>query len=313
VGGFGFGRAATQLSRFIAADVSPPDTRGRAISMVVFGGTAGAIVGPLLAPPAGQWALALGLQEYTGPFIIATILFLIATLLTPFGLTPEPGEVAREIDRLYPEAQETIGRSRPLGQIIRELPVIVAMSAIVISQMVMVMVMGITSVHMHHLLHGLGAISAVFGAHTMGMFAFSVITGQFADRFGRVPVILAGFVILMASFALAPLYPNPWVIGIGLYLLGLGWNLCFVAGSALLADQLSAGERARTQGFNDLLLGFASAGGSAVSGLIFAKWGYGTLNGVGAALMLIPLALMLFWLARGGGKRALPAVVNPGD
>jgi MFS family permease len=300
IGGMGFGRAAMQLSRFIAADVSPPESRGRALSIVVFGGTVGAIVGPLLAAPSGRWALALGLEEFAGPFAVATILFLLASLLIPVGFNREPGEIAREVDKRYPEAEETIGRSRPLGEIVRQLPVIVAMASIVIAQMVMVMVMGITSVHMHHLSHQLGAISVVFSAHTMGMFAFSIFTGQLADRWGRIPVILSGIVLLMASFILAPLYPTALMLGIALYM--LGWNLCFVAGSALLSDQLSTGERARTQGFNDLLVGAASALGSLASGLIFARWGYGVLNAIGGLLTLIPLTLMVFWLMRRRGE-----------
>ena len=59
-----------------------------------------------------------------------------------------------------------------------------------------------------------------------------------------------------------------------LFLLGLGWNFAYVAGSTLLADQLSPMERAKTQGFNDLLLNLASAAsqiGSGVSGRTLSR------------------------------------------
>ena len=301
--GVGFARSAIQLARFIAADVSPPDMRGRAISYVVLGGTVGAVVGPLIADPANEWGMTLGFADWSGPLGAAALLMAVAAGVAYFGLQPEPSQVARKIDALYPEGEETLHGARPLLEIMRQPAVLVATASIAISHMVMVMVMGITSLHMKELAHELGAISAVFSAHMMGMFAFSIFTGQLADRWGRVPVILTGIGILMVSFVLAPIFPTALMLGISLYLLGLGWNLCFVGGSALLSDQLSIGERARTQGFNDLFLGLASALGSLMAGWIFAGGGYGTLNAVAAGLTLIPLALLGWWRL---GKR-LPA------
>lgn len=293
--GVGIARSAVQLSRFVAAEVSPPNARGRAISYVVLGGTVGAIVGPLISDPTNQWGIALGFGEWAGPLGAGAVLFGISAAVVFFGLQPEPSQVARQIDALYPEDKESTLLTRPLSQIIRQPAVLAAMAAMVISQMVMIMVMGITSLHMKALSHDLGAISAVFSAHMIGMFAFSIFTGQLADRWGRVPVILVGIVILMASFILAPMYPTALMLAISLYLLGLGWNLCFVGGSALLADQLSSGERARTQGFNDLFLGLASALGSLLSGWLFAQGGFGLLNAVSIGLTFIPLIMLGWW------------------
>jgi MFS family permease len=117
--------------------------------------------------------------------------------------------------------------------------------------------------HGDHLLHEgsstrLGDISIVISAHTFGMFAFSLISGQLVDRWGRGPVIMAGAAMLTLACLAAPLSPDVFPLGVSLFLLGLGWNFCFVGGSTLLADQLSPQERARTQGLNDLLVGLAS-------------------------------------------------------
>lgn len=293
--GAGMARSAIQLARFVAAEVSPPDARGRAISYVVLGGTIGAIAGPLIADPSNQWGMGLGMAEWSGPLGAAALLLAVSAAVTYFGLRPEPSQVARQVDALYPEDEKTIHRLRPLGEIMRQPAVIVSTVTMAISQMVMIMVMGITSLHMTKLAHELGAISAVFSAHMIGMFAFSIFTGQLADRWGRVPVILTGIGVLMASFVLAPMFPTALMLGISLYLLGLGWNLCFVGGSALLSDQLSAGERASTQGFNDLFLGLASALGSLAAGWLFDGGGYGLLNTAAAGLTLIPLVLLGWW------------------
>ncbi len=93
--------------------------------------------------------------------------------------------------------------------------------------------------------------------------------------------------------ALATVSPQLVPLSMALFLLGLGWNLCFVGGSTLLADQLSPDERARTQGFNDLLVGLASGAGSLGSGLAFAAVGYNLMAWIGAAVALIPFLLAL--------------------
>ncbi|MBP8164787.1 MAG: MFS transporter, partial [Anaerolineales bacterium] len=75
-------------------------------------------------------------------------------------------------------------------------------------------------------------------------------------------------------------------------------NFCFVGGSTLLADQLSPAERARTQGFNDLLVGLASAAGSLSSGFIFAALGYNMMAYISAAIAVIPLVIASFWTVK---------------
>ena len=93
---------------------------------------------------------------------------------------------------------------------------------------------------------------------------------------------------------------------VALFLLGLGWNFAYVAGSALLADQLSPGERAKTQGFNDLLLNLTSAASQVVSGVVYAVGGYGVMALAAAAAALAPLAVALWWQAAGRRITAPP-------
>jgi len=123
------------------------------------------------------------------------------------------------------------------------------------------------------------------------MYAFSVVSGRLADRYGLGPTILTGAVLLALAGLTAPLSPAAVPLGLALFLLGLGWNLCYVGGSSLLADQLAPSERARTQGFNDFLMGAASATGSLGSGWVFAAVGYGAMGVVAAAAALVPFAL----------------------
>ena len=165
----------------------------------------------------------------------------------------------------------------------------------VFAHAVMVMVMVITSLHMRNHDHAVPAISMTISVHVLGMVAFSILSGRLADKIGRAPVIMSGAVILAVACLVAPLSPDFVPITFALFLLGLGWNFCFVGGSSLLSDQLSQNERGRTQGFNDLLMGLIAASGSFLSGHVFAAVGYATMGVISAALSLVPLGLAVWW------------------
>ncbi len=66
-----------------------------------------------------------------------------------------------------------------------------------------------------------------------------------------------------------------------------------MSGSALLTDALSPAERAPIQGLADLFMGLMGAFGSAAGGMILDLWGFTILNTLGAALVLLPLAVTL--------------------
>jgi MFS family permease len=294
----GVANAAVQLGRFAAAEVNRPEHRGRAISNVVIGGTVGSVVGPFVAGPAGKLIGVWGIDELAGAYLVSLALFAVAAVVVFIGLRPDPREIGKQVAEKYPD---TIVRSRvvrSMRQIFSQPAALVALVSMVLGQMVMVLVMVITSLHMRDHNHMLGDISIVISAHTVGMYAFSIISGRLADRWGRGQVIIVGSVTLVIACIAATFSPDVLPLGVALFLLGLGWNFCFVGGSTLLADQLSPDERARTQGFNDLLVGLASAVGSLGSGFIFAALGYNTMAWISAAFAFIPLLLASFWTVR---------------
>lgn len=303
----GAARAASQLSRFTAAEVHPPAGRGRAISNVVIGGTVGAIVGPLLVGPSGKLALLWGVEELAGPFGAALVLLGLTFLAIWLGLRPEPKILGLEIAERFPEPLAHSGPTRTIWQIFSSPGAFVALLAMITGQVVMVMLMVITAVHMSDNHHALTSISLVFSSHTMGMYAFSILSGSLTDRWGRGPVILIGAGTLALACLLAPLSPAVLPLAISLFLLGLGWNFCYVGGSALLNDQLSPAERAKTQGFNDLLIGLVTAAGSFTSGLVFAALGFHAMSTVGLAASLIPAGFIIWWMARRQALAQAPA------
>lgn len=295
----GIANSAMVLGRFAAAEVNLPEKRGAAISNVVLGGTFGAIFGPMLVAPMGVVMLSAGMDELSGAYIANGILLVVASLLIFIGLKPEPRDYGRLLATNVTETQD-VEKQRSIWEVFLQPGAITAVAAMVFGQMVMVAVMVITSLHMKDHNHMLGDISMVISSHTFGMYAFSVLSGRLADKWGRGVVISIGAGVLLLSCLTAPISPDVLPLAVSLFLLGLGWNFCFVGGSTLLADQLRPEERGRAQGVNDFLVGLASATGSLSSGVIFSGFGYGLVAAIGAIFSLIPLflALRLIFRAR---------------
>ena len=284
----GMTNSAITLGRFAAAESNPPDQRGRAISAVVLGGVIGTILTRISASPMGNFAVSIGMDELAGAYLATLVLFALASVFVFVGLRPDPREVGKEIAKLYPEATPQ-GEARPMLQILRQPAVITAVTAMALGQLVMVAIMVITSLHMEDHHHARSDIYSVISAHTFGMFAPSIVSGWLLDRWGRGRMILIGAATLLLACLTAPLSPDVLPLGIALFLLGLGWNFCFVGGSTLLSDQLSPLERSRTQGTNDLLVGLASAFISLSSGFIFSATSFAVMSFIAAALSVVPL------------------------
>jgi MFS family permease len=162
----------------------------------------------------------------------------------------------------------------------------------VFSRFSMVSVMTVTAVHMHGHQHEIGSISWVIMAHTLGMFGLSFVTGWLADRLGRATMIVAGGLILALACLMAPLSTSVAWLALALFLLGLGWNFCFVAGSTLLDDILRPPEKGRVQGITESMINVASGAGSLGSGLIFAALGFAAMSWGNVLVAMIPVALV---------------------
>ena len=298
----GMAQSAMQLGRFVAAEVHAVADRGRAISRVVVGATVGAVFGPLAVAPAGTAAARAGLDALSGPYLVSAVLFVVVAAVLGLFLRPDPGELGRRVESAA--SAGPAAEPRPLRGIFRDPLAALAAATMVCGQLVMVMLMVITSVHMAHHDHPLSSIAAVISSHVFGMFAFSVVSGRLTDALGRIRVIAIGAALLLAACATAPLSLRVVPLAASLMLLGLGWNLCYVAGTTLLADRLTAGERGRAQGFNDFLIGGVSAAGSVLSGAVFASAGYTWMAACGGVVSAILLAVAL---AAGATPRTDPA------
>ena len=199
VGLFGVGRAGGLQARFAAAEIQEPSRRAKAIGVLVFAGTVGAVFGPLLAGPSSQMAIRYGFDGMTGPYILAAFLFYVAFFLTFVLLRPDPMTLGKELATAaeadaYAESgiPTPTPQARPLRAIFAGPGVRLALLAMIVGQLVMTMIMVITPLYMNSLGYTTQDISWVIMAHTLGMFALSGVTGWLIDRTGRITMIVAG-------------------------------------------------------------------------------------------------------------------------
>jgi MFS family permease len=295
---FGAGNAASLLARYAAADLAEPHHRARAVSTVLFATTFGAVAGPNLVEPTGALARAVSLPELAGPFLLSLAAYGLAAVVVGALLRPDPLLVARGGAGPAPVA--------PTGgawALVLRGPALAGLAAMVGAQFVMVAMMTMTPVHMLAHGHDLGVIGFVIGVHIAGMFAFAPLAGLLADRFGNRTAIRAGALALAAAGltgALAAPSSAP-VLAVALFLLGLGWSLALVGGSALLTASVPPPQRARAQGSGDLFVGLAGAVGGLGSGVVLALSGF-------AVLGLLTAAVAAALLAAGPAGHRRPAV-----
>ena len=289
----GVGTAVNLQSRFAATDLSDPTTRGRDLSLVVWATTAGAVSGPNLITPGEFLGGLLGLPELSGPFVLTTIAQASAALLYFFALRPDPLLLAQE------RAASAARAGKPGAADVTDNRIMMrtAIVSIALSHATMVAVMAMTPVHLIHHGASLAIVGFTISLHIAGMYALAPIFGVMSDRLGRIPTILVGQGILVASLLFTGFgSENEMAVVLGLVLLGLGWSAATVAGSTLLTESTSIARRPRVQGISDLVMSGSGAMGGALAGVALAFLGYDGLSFVALALVAtVVVRVLVSW------------------
>jgi MFS family permease len=274
----GAASASGYQARFAAIDLATPENRSKNLSFVVWGSTIGAVTGPNLMEPSGVFASALGLPKLVGPYFIAAFTLTLSVTVIALFLKPDPYLTANKAVEGSPvKKRETV---RSALSHIKEFPIaLFAIASVAIGHLAMVSIMVMTPVHMAHFAATLRIIGLVISVHVLGMYAFSPIVGAISDKIGRIKTIQMGIMILIASALTSGLAPqhDSFTLGIGLFLLGLGWSFTLIAGSTLLSETVSFEMRPSTQGASDLVMNLMGAGGAAIGGVIIGFFSYAAL------------------------------------
>ena len=279
--------AYVQSYRFAATDAASPAFRAGAISWVMCGGLAAAIIGPQTV----IWTRELvpGLL-FTGTFLAQAALALLTIVVVAF-LKPTP---------FVPDAPRSGGR--PLLVIVWQPRFAIAVAAGIVSFGLMSFLMTAAPVAMVECGHSVGSAALGIQWHVLGMFGPSFVTGRLIERFGKERVTAAGLVLIAAAAAtgLSGLsIANFWF---ALILLGLGWNLSFIGATALVTDCYRPEERAKVQAANDFLVFGSVAVASFSSGKILSVGGWESVN-----WLVFPPILVVLGLIAWQAQRRIPA------
>ncbi len=301
---YGSGTSTSLQARYAGTDVALPSRRGQAVSTILVATTVGAVAGPNLVSVMGNFAESINMPEYSGPFMLSLTAYAFASLVLWIFLRPDPLLYARELVAKYPQPVSTM-TGGPTAAVLRR-RLLLGASVMVITQIVMVSIMTMTPVHMKAHGHGLSATGFVIGVHIAGMYMFSPLTGYFVDRFGRTPLLIAAAATLPGAGLIAAFAPTDSVpiLAVALGLLGLGWNLGLISGTAMVTDATRLETRAAVQGQIDVTVALSGAGGGIMSGVIVNATSYTVLSLIGGALALAMIPIMV--MAHNASRQTQP-------
>jgi MFS family permease len=175
----------------------------------------------------------------------------------------------------------------------------VAVVAAIVAQTVMTSMMGIVSLVLHDHGHGWRAVAISLSAHFVGMFGMVLVVGRVVDRIGRALALVIGLSVLASGLLLLlPEVELGWVAP-AMFLVGVGWNLAFVAATTMLADATQPSERVHLLGFSDFTAFGMAAVGSVVAGFVLNAWGLDALVAFGVGLSLLPVIAFVARQPRG--------------
>lgn len=277
----GIYQAIGQFYRLAATDAVPVERHGRAVSTVM----CGAIAAALLAPTLSVWSKDLFAPVlFAGSFAVLSALSLTSVAIIFALREPAPAR-----------SQATDG-GRPLREIIRQPIFIVAIANAGIAQGVMVLIMLATPLAMVACNYPVADAAMVIQWHVLGMFLPSFFSGRLADRYGAPNLALAGAAILAASAGIAASGIALLNFGVALALLGLGWNFMYVAGTIMITASHRPEERGRVQGTAEMAIAVIATTASFTSGALLHGFGWNAVN-IGAAPLLVAAAGLTIWYA----------------
>ncbi|WP_025992990.1 MFS transporter [Pseudomonas viridiflava] len=268
--------AVANFNRFAATDNLDQKLKPRALSLVVAGGVIAAVAGPalteLLRDLNGFQAFSLCYASFIGLALVSALITLCL-----------PGDSSATRTSHASEAKAE-GKNKPLGSVI-----VIAMAVAALGYGIMNVLMIQASMHMKHMHHDFSDVRLAIQWHVIAMFAPSFVTGAIIQRLGIKLTICSGLVMLTVCAAVNLGSSSYGAMTLSLIILGLGWNLTYVGGGALLAQSLANTPQAfRVQGKNDLAIAICATLGAFSPSLLLGYVGWSGTN-----IICITLSLTL--------------------
>jgi MFS family permease len=288
----GYYSANGQLYRFAAAELARPDYRDRAVSMVLAGGIVGGVIGPSLA----RWTQHVSSVPFAAAYGALALVALVA--MAAVSLVDFPAA---------PTKKKETGGGRPLSIIMRQPVFIVSTAAAALGYGVMNMLMAASPIAMKLHGHAFTEAAVVLQWHVIGMFAPGFVTGRLIDRFGAIAILGAGVMLNLLCIAIALSGTETMHFVVSLFVLGVGWNFLFTAGTSLSLKAYRPEERDKTQGAVNFCVFAMMMISSFSSGALVTTRGWALLNYVSLLLIGATAIAVLWYALKERGRRHVAA------
>jgi MFS family permease len=271
--------ASHHAYRFAAADTASVAFRPKAVSWVLAGGVASAVVGPQLI---------IFTKDFLPPYIFSV------TFLGQAALAAAAAAVLILVKIPRPPSGRDQSSGRPLAEIIRSPRFITAAVCGAASYAMMNLVMTSAPLAMLACDHSVTDATLGLQWHVLAMYVPSFFTGALIARFGVERVVFLGLALIVASGLIAISGIALWNFWTGLVLLGVGWNFAFIGATTMVTQCHTTAERNKVQAFNDFLVFGSMAVASFSSGQLLASFGWTAVNYV-VFPTILAAAVLLTW------------------
>lgn len=280
----GYYSANGQLYRFAAAELAKPEYRERAVSIVLAGGIVGGVIGPNLA----KWTQHVGDAPFAGAYATLAVVALIAmAVISKVTFPPVPSK------------KKGTDGGRPLMVIVRQPVFIVSTAAAALGYGVMNILMAASPIAMQICGHPFKDAASVLEWHVIGMFAPGFFTGHLIKRFGIILVMSAGVLLNLLCIAIALSGVEVINFLLSMFLVGVGWNFLFTAGTALSFEAYKPEEKDKVQGVINLCVFSVMIVSSFASGALVTTQGWTLLNYISLVPVLLTGIAVLWYVLQG--------------
>jgi len=264
--------------RFVATELVPLRLAGRAVSAVMVGTLAAAIIAPWFA------LRNRGLLEadFAGSFGTLAAVFLAAAIVVAF--LPLGGLREKDVRD---------SGSDSVREALRDPNIQLAMVAAAAGYAVMSLIMTATPISMHVMDgHSAEVTAGTIRAHILAMFVPSLFTGWLVAKLGLRRMLWLGAATQLLCIGIAASGHEVWHYRASLVLLGVGWNLLFIGGTTLIATMCTDQDAPRIQGINDGVVFGAMAMASLSAGGLLQTVGWFWTN-IAALLLIVLIVTMM--------------------
>ena len=234
----------------------------------------------------------LELDTLVVPWFAAAGIALIGVTIALL-IRPDPRTIAMELHLADKTTPDELAAAAPLREILRRPGVVPAVVAALSSFAVMAGVMNLTGYIVIGHDHEQADVFTVISLHIVGMYALVLVIGALIDRVGRRPSLVSGLVVMAFSTIMLVWAESILWTSVSLFLLGLGWNVSYVAATAELVTHATPVERGRLLGFTDLSGGLLAAGLALLGGVAYSEIGVAAVAVGATVAVLVPAVAIL--------------------